>query len=80
MHTDEQDFDATVITISFGADELAIVSVPAPISIIDDETNEAEEQFFIAVLRVANAINPSLVKNDQGNVAICTINDNDGNY
>ena len=51
LFADEDDFNTTVFTVSFPADEggQIIQNVPAHISIIDDEDDEAEEQVCLFV-------------------------------
>jgi len=76
-----QYFDPAVLTFIFPADEFEpspISTIPAPIPIVDDSVNEATEQAFVALLRVANAPNPGLLSNDVINISTCVIVDNDG--
>ena len=76
----EADFDTTVLTVTFPADEAEsslVLSVPAPILVVNDELNEAPEQFFIVHMELEDAINTALVE-EQRTVATCAIQDNDG--
>ena len=75
------DYDPTVVTITFEADDLDDLptnSLPAPIPIVDDTINEAPEQLFAAVLLDVSAADLSLVQTEERNVSTCIIEDNDG--
>ena len=62
MHTDEADFDTSVIILEFPSDILSpVIEVSAPIALRDDEINEADVQTFIIYLKVINSTNPSLI-------------------
>ena len=79
-HADATDFDPTVLTITFEADELApfpTSRITVPIKIEDDAVNEAPEQLFFAVLQVDDAVNFDTVNNDVRNFSFCIIGDND---
>ena len=65
--------------ITFEPDEIStILDIPVPITIFDDEINEVEEEIFVAVLQLVDAINPSQV--DFSNATLCRITDNDRKY
>ena len=80
--TDTDDFNTTIFNITFGADENAPVSISdisALIPIVDDDKDEADIQFFIAFLEVADAVNMDLI--DIGRTfSRGIIVDNDGKY
>ena len=77
--SDEDDFNATVITVTFPPDEsMGAKKLNAPIPIFDDDVNEAREQIFLALLEVESAVNLELVRNDVLNITTCIIIDNDG--
>ena len=63
----------------FPADENGPISdIDASIRIFDDDVDEADSQFFYAVLEMLNATNPDLVDTEVTlNVTFCTIRDND---
>ena len=76
---DRRDFNITPIEITFEPDEInTILDIPVPITIFDDEINEAEEEIFVAVLQLVDAINPSQV--DFSDATLCRITDNDRKY
>ena len=63
----------------FPADEdmpLSIADVDAFISIVDDDIDEADDQFFMAYLERVNATNPELAILERV-VSTCIIVDND---
>ena len=80
--TDTKDFDTTIFNLTFGADELAPVSISeirALVPIVDDVIDEADNQFFIVFLEVVDAVNMDLV--DIGRTfSRVIIVDNDGKY
>lgn len=51
--------------------------MPASIPVVDDDINEATEQFFVVHMEVLEAPNPEQITGDQQDVSICTILDND---
>ena len=76
---DRRDFNITPIEITFEADEInTILDVSVPITIFDDEINEVDEEIFVAVLELVDAINPSQV--DFNDATLCKITDNDRKY
>lgn len=79
LYADTADFDATIFNITFPADEneVAILSVPASIPVVDDDVNEAV-QFFIAFLELLDAPNAEQIVGDQQDFSTCSIIDNDG--
>ena len=80
--TDTDDFNTTILNITFGADENAPVSISdisVLIPIVDDDKDEADIQFFIAFLEVVDAVNMDLI--DIGRTfSRGIIVDNDGKY
>ena len=79
LHSDYEDFDRTIKQVTFNADEgrTFIKSVTVPITIKDDQKDEANEQRFIVHLEVVSAVQPELIGNDQRNNSIIRIIDND---
>jgi len=69
----------TTYTVTFPADELAtpVPQVNFEVLVIDDEKNEALEQFFVITLEVINATNPSLIDLSVRQVSACIVVDND---
>ena len=77
FRADLNDFDDTVLTITFQPDENnPINDISFSISINDDAINEAHEQDFVVILNVANSINPALVTFPRAS-SLCRIIDND---
>ena len=80
LHTDLNDFDDTVLTITFQADENNPVidnDILLSIPINDDAINEANEQDFVVILNLAHSVNPALVTFFRAS-SLCCIIDNDG--
>ena len=78
---DLQDFNNTIITITFDADEDAELSeLRAPILIFDDAINEAIEQFFVVQLSLASSLNPAGVNIGFRSTTLGRIIDNDRKY
>ena len=78
---DLQDFNNSVITITFDADEDAENSqLGAPIPIINDVINEAVEQFFVVQLSVVSSLNPAGVDISVRSASLGRIIDNDRKY
>ena len=80
MFLGDNDFNTSVITVIFSANENQDNPrriQPANIMIVDDAVDEAQEQKFIAFLQVKDAIKPSLIDNTLRNISICTIIDNE---
>ena len=72
------DFDNTVITITFDSDENNVDNeLSVPIYIVDDAVNEADEQVFIVQLHLVDSINPALVDITTRPASICKITDDD---
>ena len=77
LHADLNDFDDTVLTITFLADETAPVNdIPLSIPITDDAINEANEQDFVVILNLTDSVNPALI-NLPRTSSLCRIIDND---
>ncbi len=73
-----QDFNPTVLTVTFPADEApseTIFDLDVPITIIDDDIDEAEQN-FIVYFEVIDAFNKNLILIRQ-KVAVCRIADDD---
>jgi len=78
--TDTADFNTAIFNVTFPSDERRaspIADVPSPIMIVDDEIDEAEEQFFIVYLEIIEAVEPNLITITRAN-STCIIVDNDG--
>ena len=84
MHSliaDLQDFNSSVITITFDADEDAEISeVGASIPIINDVINEAVEQLFVIQLSLVSSLNPARVDTSDRSASLGRIIDNDRKY
>ena len=81
--TDINDFDSTVIRITFDPDEDTDDNErAAPIPIIDDLVNEADEQIFIVQLRLVDSINAGAINLNVRPASICRIvnDDSKSNY
>ena len=77
LHPDQNDFDNTVLTITFQADETnPITNIPLSIPITDDAINEAIEQDFVVMLNLTDSISPALTKLPRVS-SLCRIIDND---
>ncbi len=78
---DRRDFSSEVVTMTFPADEFGqqMNDVPAPVPIINDAINEAQEELFVISLGLENAINPAGTEITRS-VSLCRISDNDGQY
>ena len=64
LHADTADFNTTVFEVVFPSDaslSLSLGSVCAAIGVEDDTKDEADEQFFIAHLELADAVNPNTI-------------------
>ena len=80
---DLNDFNNTVIRITFDPDEDTFDNErAAPIPIIDDLVNEADEQVFIVQLHIVDSINPGAIDLDVRPASICRIvnDDSKSNY
>ena len=76
--TDTNDFNATTFNVTFPADEFTnIADVLRLIRIVDDETDEAQEQVFIIFLEVLDAVNFDLITITRS-TSFGRIIDNDG--
>ncbi len=77
--SERQDFNASVLTVTFQADEIGpqISDVPVPVGIFDDDIDEAQEEVFIIDLTLESSINDriEIVRRS----SLSRINDNDGN-
>ena len=76
---DREDFSPDVIIVTFQADEAGtqINDMPAPITILDDQLNEALEEVFIVVLTLESSTDPGGVIITRES-SLCRIIDNDG--
>ena len=76
--TDTNDFNDTAFNVIFPADEIVnIADVEEFIPIVDDEIDEAQEQVFIILLEVLDAVNFDLLR-ITCNTSFGRIIDNDG--
>lgn len=81
MFPDEADFDTTIQTVTFPADEFSpLTSVSATIGVTDDDINEADEQLLVAYLEAVQAVDMSMLDNTEHNTSLCRIVDNDRKY
>ena len=74
------DFDATPFNVTFPADEVLIINIAdvlEKIPIVDDEIDEAQEQYFAIVLEVLDAVNFDLMTITRS-ISFGHIVDNDG--
>ena len=75
---DLQDFNNTVITITFDPDEEERrPERAAPVSIVDDDINEAVEQVFVLQLALVNSVNPGGVDLTSRSASLVRIIDDD---
>lgn len=74
---DLDDFDNTILSITFQADEdNPINDIPLTIPITDDAINEAIEQDFVVILNLTDSVNPDMT--DLARISsLCRIIDND---
>ena len=78
--SDINDFNSTVVTITFDPDEDTNNNErTAPIPIFDDTVNEAYEQVFIVQLRLIDGTNPGAIDLTTRAASICRIIDDDSN-
>lgn len=78
---DLQDFNNTIITITFEPDEgAAINEIETPIIIVDDVINEATEQVFVVQLHLINSESPEKAILTERPASLCRIVDNDRKY
>ena len=76
--TDTNDFNDTAFDVIFPADEVVnIAGVVETLRIVDDEIDEAQEQVFIILLEVLDAVNFDLITITR-NTSFGRIIDNDG--
>ena len=79
--SDLKDFDNTVIRVTFDPDELEDSDErAAPIRIFNDAVNEANEQVFVAQLRLISSTNPASIGLDTRPASLCRIIDDDSKY
>ena len=79
LHADLNDFNNTVLIITFQADENNPImdnDILLSIPINDDAINEAYEQDFVVILNLAHSVNPALVAFPRTS-SLCRIIDND---
>ena len=74
---DLDDFDNTILSITFQADEdNPINDIPLTIPITNDAINEAIEQDFVVILNLTDSVNPDMT--DLARISsLCRIIDND---
>lgn len=74
---DLDDFDNTILSITFQADEdNPINDIPLTIPITDDAINEAIEQDFVVILNLTDSVNPDMTILAKIS-SLCRIIDND---
>ena len=72
------DFNNSVIRITFNPDEDANNDEhAAPIALIDDTVNEADEQVFVVQLHLVDSINSSAIDLTTRATSLCRIIDDD---
>ena len=78
---DRRDFSTDVITIRFEADQTGpqVNEVTAPVPIVDDDIDEAQEEVFMIDLTLLSSINITLTLINRRS-SLCILNDNDGRY
>ena len=77
--SDLSDFDNTVIRITFEPDENAGINErAAPIAVVNDLINEADEQVFVVELRLISSTNPAAIDLTTRPASQCRIINNDG--
>jgi hypothetical protein len=77
FYADLNDFDDTVLTITFQADENnPINDIRLSIPVTDDAVNEANEQDFVVILSLIDSVDPDLTNLPRVS-SICRIIDND---
>lgn len=77
--TDLEDFNSTVLTLTFQADENSSTptnDIELRVPIADDAINEANEQDFVVILNLTNSVNPALTVLPRVS-SLCRIIDND---
>lgn len=76
---DLEDFDATIIRVTFLPDESSATNEHvARIPLVDDDINEATEQVFVVKLYLRTSLNPSKISVTKRPVSLCRIIDDDG--
>ena len=75
------DFNNTVLTVTFEADEDSEISeLRAPILTLDDVINEANEQVLVIQLSLVSSLNPAGVDISTRSASLGRIIDNDRKY
>ena len=78
LYSELEDFNNTVIRITFAPDENRTVNdVNVPIAIVNDSINEATEQVFISQLQLISSVNPGSVDLTTRLATLCRIIDDD---
>ena len=84
LFSDSDDFDTTVFTVVYPADEGqdSITQIDAFIPVMDDDIDENEEQTFIVFFEVINATNIDLIveTEESRSHAVCRIIDDDRKF
>ena len=77
---ERQDFNDSVITVVFEADEFGdqVNDVPVPVPITDDAIDEAQEEVFVIDLTLQSSINSQISIGRRSSLG--RINDDDGEY
>ena len=78
---DLNDFENSAVVVTFQPDQTGpqMNDVDTPVSIVDDDVNEADEQNFVVTLDIESAANKSRVIFSLRD-SLCRIIDNDGEY
>lgn len=67
--------------MTFQSDEdVPVNEISVPVSIVDDDINEAPEQMFVVILKLVEGINQDRISLENRNSSLCRIVDNDGKH
>lgn len=73
------DFDNTIVQVTFLPDEDSPINERSvPITIVDDDIDEATEQIFVVTLKHKESIREESISLEIRNSSLCRIIDNDG--
>lgn len=73
------DFDNTIVQVTFLPDEDSPINERmVPITIVDDDIDEATEQIFVVTLKHKESIREESISLEIRNSSLCRIIDNDG--
>ena len=72
------DFDNATVQVTFFPDEDAPINEHMlPITIVDDDINEASEQIFVVTLKHMESVREDSISFETRNSSLCRIIDND---